>query len=250
MPVTFTNNTATPIGLWDTSPEYHVVGMGQSVTIEPDTISTEVIKIYAESGSGTVTEMEAPENTGAPTISGDAMVGETLTANPGTWSGRPAPTFEYQWLADDSEIDGADGDTYIPVEGDIGDEITVAVTGTNAAGSDTATSAATDPVVAALSEPENESVPTLSGDAVVGETVTSTTGNWTGSPTPDYTRQWQRSSNGTSGWSNISGETGTSYDLDEADEGQYVRVQVTATNSEGSNTANSAALGPIGADEG
>ena len=157
MPVTFTNNTTTPIGLWDTSPEYHVVGMGQSVTIEPDAISAEVIKIYADSGSGTVTDLEAPENTGAPTIS---------------------------------------------------------------------------------------------GDAVVGETVTSTTGNWTGNPAPDYTRQWQRSSNGTSGWSNISGETGTSYDLDEADEDQYVRVQVTATNSEGSNTASSAALGPIDADEG
>jgi RHS repeat-associated protein len=38
-----------------------------------------------------------PANTTLPTIDGTADVGQTLHANPGTWSGSPAPTLAYQW---------------------------------------------------------------------------------------------------------------------------------------------------------
>ena len=38
-----------------------------------------------------------PVNTVAPSVSGDAEVGSTLSATTGTWTGDPAPTYAYQW---------------------------------------------------------------------------------------------------------------------------------------------------------
>lgn len=91
----------------------------------------------------------APANTVAPTITGTAQVGETLTAVPGTWTGREAPSFSYQWNVDGDPVSGATGITYEPVEADEGEVVTVTVTGTNWSGSASETSAATDAVVAA-----------------------------------------------------------------------------------------------------
>ena len=45
--------------------------------------------------------MQQPDSRAAatvkPTVSGTSIVGKTLTANTGTWTGYPAPTFTYQW---------------------------------------------------------------------------------------------------------------------------------------------------------
>ncbi len=43
-------------------------------------------------------EAALPINVLAPTIEGTPTDGSTLTADPGTWSGAPTPTFSYQWL--------------------------------------------------------------------------------------------------------------------------------------------------------
>ena len=37
-------------------------------------------------------------NTVLPVITGTVQVGEVLTVNTGTWTGNPAPTFQYSWL--------------------------------------------------------------------------------------------------------------------------------------------------------
>lgn len=39
----------------------------------------------------------APLNLSSPVISVSVGVWTTLSCNPGTWSGSPAPTFTYQW---------------------------------------------------------------------------------------------------------------------------------------------------------
>lgn len=88
-----------------------------------------------------------PANTAAPSISGTAQVGQTLTAADGTWTGTPTPTLTRQWNADGTAISGATAATYVPVAGDIGKVITVTVTGTNSAGNANATSAGTAAVI-------------------------------------------------------------------------------------------------------
>jgi len=89
----------------------------------------------------------APVNSVLPSISGLPQVGVVLTAYAGSWSG--APAFTYQWKSEGVNIGVATSQTYTPVVGDIGDNLTVAVTGTNTQGAATATSAETIPVIAA-----------------------------------------------------------------------------------------------------
>ena len=97
--------------------------------------------------AGTVSA--APKNTTQPTIAGTARVGQTLTADPGAWSGSPT-AYAYQWLhcnADAStsctDIAGATAKTYVLKTADLGYRIRVKVTARNAKGSGTATSAPT-----------------------------------------------------------------------------------------------------------
>ena len=132
-------------------------------------------------------------------------------------------------------IPGATSSTYVPVTADIGQNITVTVTATNSAGNATATATAVGPVTAPI--PVNSAPPVISGSTIVGSTLTSSNGTWSGSPT--YTYQWTRAG------ANISGATGTTYLTVSADIGTMINVIVTATNSGGSANASAAAVGPI-----
>ena len=91
--------------------------------------------------------------TGAPTISGTAQVGETLTANTSGIAdadGLSNVQYEYQWLADDTAIQGATDATHTLADTDEGKAITVQVSFTDDAGNDEAlTSAATAAVAGA-----------------------------------------------------------------------------------------------------
>jgi hypothetical protein len=83
-------------------------------------------------------------------------------------------------------------------------------------------------LVSAGIKPLNIGAPVVSGSSA----FTATTGGWTGNPS-SYSYQWQMSSNGSTGWANISGATTNSYTSDANDAGKYVRVGVTATNTNG-----------------
>ncbi|WP_322990886.1 phage tail tube protein [Hoeflea sp.] len=102
---------------------------------------------FKVTGSTVATPAAAPTNTVLPAISGVAQVGEVLTAWAGMWTG--APTFTYQWEAAGTPIGGATASTYTPIVGQVGDAITVVVTGTNAAGTASAESVATAVVIGA-----------------------------------------------------------------------------------------------------
>lgn len=60
-----------------------------------------------------------------------------------------------------------------------------------------------------------------------------------------YTYQWQDSPDGTTGWANITGATGSSYTIGSGEQTKFLRVVVTATNDGGSSTANSNVLGAV-----
>jgi hypothetical protein len=93
--------------------------------------------------------------------------------------------------------------------------------------------------------PSNTAVPVISGTQKVGNTLSTTSGTWTGDAPITFTYKWQRSNDGSSGWADISGATAATYDLVAADDQKYVRSVVTGTNATGSATANSAASSQI-----
>jgi hypothetical protein len=90
-----------------------------------------------------------PANTAAPTISGTARQGQTLTASNGSWSGTTPLTYSYQWRRCDTagntcgNISGATNQSYLLAAADVGTTIRVVVTATNTAGNSSATSAQT-----------------------------------------------------------------------------------------------------------
>ena len=91
----------------------------------------------------------APTNSSPPTISGTPQVGQTLTANPGSWNSDTTPTFSYQWERCDANgagcaaVAGATAQTYSVQSADVGGTIRVAVTATAPSGATAATSAQT-----------------------------------------------------------------------------------------------------------
>ncbi len=69
-----------------------------------------------------------PVNSVAPTVSGSAAVGSTLTATTGTWNG--TFTYTYQWTRDGSNIGSATSSTYATVGADVGHAVGCKVTAT------------------------------------------------------------------------------------------------------------------------
>jgi hypothetical protein len=97
-----------------------------------------------------------PENIQAPTVTGTAETGETLTATKGEWSGATPITFTYQWQRCDSQgqnckpIQGATNQAYVLQSADLGSRLVVVVTVTNAYGSSSESSAAAGVVTSGI----------------------------------------------------------------------------------------------------
>ena len=184
--------------------------------------------------------------TGRPAISGTAQVGETLTADTSGISdadGLADATFAYQWLADGTGIAGATGDAYILTTSEMGKIIKVRVSFTDDAGNEeTLTSTATGTVSPAVQpQTANSSatgVPTVTGTAQVGETLsvdTSGIADADGLTNVSYSYQWVANDEGTD--ANISSETDATYTLVAADVGDTIKVKVTFTDDAGNEEA-------------
>jgi acid phosphatase type 7 len=195
----------------------------------------------ASSGQTSAAATGPPVNTALPSISGSVVVGQTLTAAPGSWTNSPTG-YSYQWLQCDSSgancvaISGATASTYVLQRADLGKTVRVSVTASNDAGSSApATSNQTVKVAGTL--PQNTSPPTFSPTSGLASGVTTVTvasnGSWSGVPTPtQWAYQWQSCTSPTDGstCSAIAGATASSYALTAAQVGSYIRLGVRATN--------------------
>jgi hypothetical protein len=92
----------------------------------------------------------------------------------------------------------------------------------------------------AVSAPVNTAPPSISGSTQSGQTLTSTIGSWSESPS-SFGYQWQRCNSTGASCSPISGATAQTYVLGSPDVGSTVRVAVAASNSAGSSAPASSA---------
>jgi len=186
-----------------------------------------------------------------PSISGSAIVGETLSGDKGTWSGTQVITYSYQWMRCDSNgdsceaISGATKTTYKLVSDDLGSTIRYRVTASNKDGTKFETSKQTAVVAQASGKPANTKPPAVSGSPVVGSTLSASTGTWVGTEPITFSYQWQRCDNAGNACTAQSGETHANYDVVKGDVGKTLRVQVKAKNSRGTGSAFSKATGVV-----
>lgn len=179
-------------------------------------------KLRAESGGG---GNVAPSNVTAPVISGSTSLGSVLTTTNGTWSGTPATfSYTYQWKRNGSPIGGATASTYTTVVADSTASITCDVTADNGV-APTATEGSNTLTMANYT-PANTVRPAVTGTAVVGQTLSTTNGTWTNSPS-SFTYQWYR------GATLISGATNSTYTLVQADAGNTSNIKCVVTASNG-----------------
>ena len=203
--------------------------------------ATKVTVGYSATVSGVSAQLAGVpiSTTSVPTVSGQAVVGGTLTATTGAWKPGTGFTYGYAWLADGSPIPGATGAQYQPVTGDLGKRISVRVTASR--GSETpgtATSSQTAPVQQLVVA--NVAPPQVTGDVQVGRTLTATTGSWTPADGLTFSYQWFVAG------TEVPGATTDGFTLRPGDEGDAVTVRVTAAKPlHTAATATSAATGPV-----
>src|SRR5207248_3184835 len=212
------------------------------------------VAVTASNGSGANTAFSAP--TGGvlpaapasitrPSISGDAIIGSRLTADPGSWTD-PSATLTYSWLRCDrngacTTIERADSTTYTVTGEDSGFGIKVTVTATNAGGAGSAVSALTSPVRSPVPVPTV--APSVTGDAIVGSSLTVDPGTWS-DPAATLTYSWLRCVDAVD-CTPIDGATDGTYVLTVDDVGYWVGVAVTATGDSGTGSADSNLVGPV-----
>jgi Big-like domain-containing protein len=184
----------------------------------------------------------------APVITGTVQQGHTLTVSSGTWNNTPT-SFSYLWEDCDSSgancttIAGAGSSSYVLQTSDVGSRIVAVVTASNAGGSSlpSPTTATTSVLPAA---PVPSTAPGISGIAQQGKTLTASSGAWSNKPT-SFAYSWQDCDSSGSACSPISGATSSTYILQASDVGQYVSVQVTASNLGGHGSVLAASVGPV-----
>src|SRR5579871_876399 len=177
-----------------------------------------------------------PTPSSRPVVSGTLQVGNRLTASPGRWSSVHAVTYAYQWYRCTavgtrcSAIRGATSGGYLEVPKDAGRTLGLTVRGSDPSGSTSSYSALVGVIAPRTAPTAPAGQPTLSGEAIVGRTLTVATPLWTaGGADPTYA--WRRCNPNGRVCGRIAGATETSYTLTPADAGRVVIATATAEGS-------------------
>ena len=221
----------------------------------------------AGAGSTSAPGQLAPVNLTPPTISGTAQVGSSLTAAVGTWDGKSLK-YAYQWLRCDSGGSELQRDRrrdlvdYAPLVRRSRRNATrrrhrdepkrlcrrnVGRDGDGRFGAErtTPTAASATGVLRPVTSPSVTSPPTISGTPQQGQTLSASTGSWSGTTPMSYAYQWQRCDSAGASCAPVAAATGANYVLASADVGSTLRVSVTASNAVGSAAVSSAATAVI-----
>ena len=133
-----------------------------------------------------------------------------------TWQWASSPNGSSGWL----DILNATSATYTPITTDVGRYLRATATYTDAVGPGKSAEA----VTAAAVTPDDDGTVTLSTRTPeVGSAITATLSDPDGGVT-GATWQWGKSSNGSSGWTNIQGATSASYTPGRSDAGAFLRA--------------------------
>ena len=161
-------------------------------TLQPGVFSVTVVATYSEGASAPVLSapvtLAPPTNTVRPALAGPGIVGTRLSCAKGTWSWPGTSTLSTEWLRGKKPI-GVTGASYRLVEADAGKPITCAVTLRAATGPTARAESA--PVVAELELQKTRS-PRVRGSAVVGATLTCSTGTWKHTGLLVFSYRWLR----------------------------------------------------------
>jgi len=125
-----------------------------------------------------ITQLPDPVNQTLPVITGDAMVGSTLTSSNGVWTANGVVnTFplSFQWMRQGQEIFGANTYQYIPVIDDVDYPVYCRVRAENQVSIEEVFTANTAPVQFAVG---GNNAPIVTGLAKVGQTLECSEGTW------------------------------------------------------------------------
>ncbi len=191
-----------------------------------------------------------PLNLSYPTItlaSGDSspVVGHFLTASVGSWEGAFPITYKYQWKRCDAadpvngtcvDIAGAMSSFYTPVAADAGKRLRVQVTASNSLGTTAQNSEVTAIVIAIA--PKLRVTPQIAGGNVVDTPLSLVGAVWDGSTPLTFTYSWRRCNpvGDLATCVQIPGATLATYTPTVQDIGFSIRVWLTATNAQGTDS--------------
>ena len=163
--------------------------------------------------------------TGTVTISGTASKGQVLTASNTLADADGLGAISYQWQRDGANISGATGSTYTLGNADVGHTIDVVASYTDGHGTAESVASASTAAVTNVNDAPTGTV-TISGTAAENQVLTASNTLADADGLGAISYQWQRDG------VNVSGATGTTYTLGEADVGQpsaWWRATPTAT---------------------